>query len=46
MSSEVLGTLGIAHVRAKLDADGRVTEAGTSEALEAMATKIVDRLTA
>ena len=46
MSSEVLGTLGIAHVRAKLDADGRVTEAGTSEALEAMAAKIVDRLTA
>jgi hypothetical protein len=46
MSAEVLGTLSIAHVRAKIDSDGRVTETGTSEALEAMAAKIVDRLTA
>jgi chromate reductase, NAD(P)H dehydrogenase (quinone) len=44
MSAEVLGTLSIAHVRAKLDSDGRVTDSATSAALEAMASKIVDRL--
>ena len=45
MSAEVLATLSIAHVRAKLDGDGRVTDAGTLEALEALATRLVDRLT-
>jgi NAD(P)H-dependent FMN reductase len=44
MSAEVLGTLSVAHVRAKLDAEGRVTDAGTSEALESLASTIVDRL--
>jgi NAD(P)H-dependent FMN reductase len=46
MSAEVLGTLSVAHVRAKLDADGRVTDPGTTEALEALASKVVDRITA
>jgi len=46
MSAEVLGTLSIGHVRAKLDTEGRVTDGGTSDALEALASKIVDRLIA
>jgi NAD(P)H-dependent FMN reductase len=46
MSAEVLGTLSIGHVRAKLDADGRVTDTGTTEALEGAASRIVDRLIA
>jgi len=46
MSAEVLGTLSVAHVRAKLDAQGRVTDAATTEALEALASSIVDRLIA
>jgi NAD(P)H-dependent FMN reductase len=46
MSAEVVGSLSVAHVRAKLDAEGRVIDAGTSEALEALASSIVDRLIA
>jgi NAD(P)H-dependent FMN reductase len=44
MSADVLGTLSVAHVRAKLDGNGRVTDATTSVALEEFASKIVDRL--
>jgi chromate reductase len=46
MSADVLGTLSVAHVRAKLDADGRVTDAATTQALEALASSIVNRLIA
>jgi chromate reductase, NAD(P)H dehydrogenase (quinone) len=44
MSAEVLGTLGIAHVRAKMDSSGLVTDADTLTALETLATKIIDRI--
>jgi NAD(P)H-dependent FMN reductase len=44
MSADVLGTLSIAHVRAKLDSGGRVIDAETIDALEGFASKIVDRL--
>lgn len=44
MSAEVVGVLSVAHIRAKLDAAGAVTDAETSAALESLATKIIDRL--
>jgi hypothetical protein len=44
MSADVLGKLSVAHVRAKLDAQGRVVDADTSAALEEFASKIVDRI--
>jgi NAD(P)H-dependent FMN reductase len=44
MSADVLGTLSVAHVRAKLDSQGQVIDTDTSAALEGFASKIVDRL--
>lgn len=44
MSADVIGTLGIAHVRSKLDESGRLTDADTRAVLEALAAKLVDRM--
>ena len=45
MSAEVVGVLSVAHVRAKIDADGRVIDDATVASLGTLAEKIVDRLT-
>jgi len=45
MSADVLGSLGVAHVRAKMDQAGQVTDAQTVTALETLAAKVIDRLT-
>jgi chromate reductase len=44
MSADVVGSLSVSHVRAKMDATGRVTDAETLSALEGLSGKVVDRL--
>ena len=46
MSADVLGTLSVPHVRAKLDGEGRVTDVSTSAALEDLAMKLIERVIA
>jgi chromate reductase len=45
MSAEVVGVLSVPHVRAKLDADGRVTDDATNANLDDLAEKLLRRLT-
>jgi chromate reductase len=45
MSAEVIGVLSVPHVRAKIDADGRVTDDLTVASVGDLAEKLVDRLT-
>ena len=45
MSAEVVGVLSVPHVRAKIDAEGRVIDDATTEGLTELAEKIVNRLT-
>lgn len=45
MSAEVVGVLSVSHVRAKIDADGRVIDDETSAGLRDLAGKLVERLT-
>jgi NAD(P)H-dependent FMN reductase len=44
MSAEVVGVLSVPHVRAKLDADGRVTDDATAASLMDLAEKLAARL--
>jgi chromate reductase, NAD(P)H dehydrogenase (quinone) len=46
MSAVVIGTLSVAHVRAKVDQEGRVTDAETLAALQSLAVTIIDRVIA
>jgi len=45
MSADVVGVLSVPHVRAKIDADGRVIDDATAASLGELAAKLVDRLT-
>ena len=45
MSADVVGVLSVPHVRAKIDANGRVTDDATTASLSDLAEKLVARLT-
>lgn len=45
MSAEVIGVLSVPHVRAKIDADGRVNDDATKGGMTELAEKLVNRLT-
>jgi len=45
MSAEIVGVLSVPHVRAKIDAEGRVVDDATSTSLSDLAEKLIDRLT-
>jgi chromate reductase len=45
MSAEVIGVLSVSHVRAKIDAEGRITDEATAAGLADLAEKLVARLT-
>ena len=45
MSSEIIGVLSVPHVRAKIDAEGRVIDDETNDGMTELAEKLVNRLT-